>query len=1300
MNIIYNKKLSLNLLKKSIELQLKKNSLFFNDILNPLLYFYLKAINKKKKTNIIAKVPNLLKTQQLSFKHFLKVDIISALEIENPIHIKNIFYSFKIYFFSKYIQIKKPINVLNQAIKLNETYGCSIYVPILMKTNNNPEAVINWINLGLFPFITKSGHFIINGIPRVAMNQLVRPPGVYKLFNNTVTTQGIQKLPEVRVVPDKGGWITINCDSNWRLWITTKIFTTKVSYLVFLQALGFEVNSIFKHIQHSEILYLSIVPSLTTTNKENWTRHDVILMNAGLSSHPRTSLEACRYLHAHYLEYNSPIEKQRQKITDEKAFLFFWQIAWNSENKYLGHLGRSQFIKKLNVPFSYHNLQLTNQDFFVLTQKTINFMLGYELEDDIDNLNNKKVNSCGDFLYQELTNAIKDFKLLLESKFSDLGAKILKKSKKNREFFYDPIISEIIVNNFWKKYKNSLANSVTTTLQDFFVGGTLSQYLDETNPLSEITHKRRITLLGPGGVTSQQASIQIRSIHPTYYGRFCPIETPEGENAGLVLSFTIFAQKTYNGKIITPYYKVFKGQVQTYDNVLLLNSEDELSHVLIPADLMISKWKCLPVIKLPVRRFSNFDYTVLNEITAQAISSLQMISLATSLIPFLEHDDANRALMGSNMQRQAVALISPEAALVKTGLEARVIADLGHILQTQKSGFITQVLSDSVQVYQPKKIEYSLFVRKFLTFSKLKCIKYNTILSSTNLYFFIEFFYVLRKTQRNFFHLNINFKNANPFFYSHERLKFSLFDKKKYNIALEKLQSMFSNPLLTQSNIKNNRKFFYISRKYNTNYKTYNFEIFKRTNQSICTIQRPHVREKNWVKTSDIITDGGASLKGNLAIGKNVFVAYLPWEGYNFEDAVLISENLVSNDVFTSLHVDFYQTEIEKTETGLEKITKDLPVKSKKEIARLLKLDSRGIVKKGAWVKEGDFLVGKICSTELKGISALYEKFYNVAVLKKKKPPIKNTSFRVPKGVEGIVVDVEILPPKNTDFLSLVPENSILSVRISLLQRRKIQVGDKVAGRHGNKGVVSKILSSRDMPYLPDGTPIDIVLNPLGIPSRMNVGQILECLLGLAGKYLKESFYVNLFDETFGIEASRSFVYSKLYKASLKTKKSWLFNPQHPGKIKIFDGRTGIAFEQPVTVGYTYILKLIHMVDDKIHARATGPYSVLTQQPVKGRALRGGQRLGEMEVWALQAYGAAYTLQELLTLKSDDIDGRNSVALRIISNKPVIIKRPESIKLLLREIQALCINLEFYNSSSISKKLSLMDLNDIDKQIL
>nr|QDE53543.1 RNA polymerase beta subunit [Micractinium sp. LBA 32] len=1119
-------------------------------------------------------IPNLIDVQRQSFYSFLKQGIKTA--FQEPLYFSSSTHQLEIQFFPQWIQYQKPDFNQKQAFILGKTYGSSVYIPVGIKSNKSPTLKVEWLFVGVLPLMTKHGHFVINGIPRVVLHQMVRNPGIYTIPRDSRT-----QTATVRIVPEKGGWINLTVDKKNRLWFSTRALRRKVSLLVFLQALGLSRSEIFQRLEHSEILANSYVNELSLTKKNQdaetlligKTRHDKILIRAGLTGHPRTQQEAWHYLYAHFLEY-SPYARD-ESITEETVRDFFWNTLWNKQTLILGKIGRHQFREKIGSPEPLTQYSLTMEDLLGATQALLKLIYKERLGDEIDSLTQKRIRGCDEFLLEQLNRAIKEFEVFFTRKVSTLP------TTKSGLSEYNPL------ENLWRQNKTVFSKTVTKSWKSFFTSGTLAQFMDQTNPLAEATHKRRLTVLGPGGVNSKQTTIQIRGIHPTYYGRLCPIETPEGQNAGLVNSFTVLATASKDGlgTITTPFYQVYKGQVQKNLPPLFISPNQEYQHIAAPADIRLTPWNVLPKLSLPVRKELNFDYEVSTRITTQSVGILQSISVATSLIPFLEHDDANRALMGSNMQRQAVPLIRPQAPLVGTGLETRVVSDVNHVIHASQSGYITKVSSTRIKTLHEK------------------------------------------------------------------------------------------NYLLTR---------------------------YQRTNQSTCISEKPILSETSWVEKGDILADGAASSNGKLSIGQNVIVAYLPWEGYNFEDAILISQRLADQDIFTSLHIDHYDIEVKNTQHGLEIITNQIPLKideSTRDILKIEKLNSKGLVEIGSWVEEGDYLVGKISPLNPKGPSVehQYEKLYNV-IMQREKTNFRNTSLRVPKGVEGFVLDVQILPSREPDVAALAEKNAILRVRISLLQRRRIQVGDKMAGRHGNKGIVSNILPCQDMPYLPDGTPVDIVLNPLGVPSRMNVGQILECLLGLAGRYLRESYTTNLFDEQFGAEASRSLVYSKLYEASIKTSNSWLFEPHHPGKIKIFDGRTGIPFDQPVTVGCAYILKLVHLVDDKIHARATGPYSAVTQQPVRGRSRNGGQRLGEMEVWALQAYGAAYTLQELLTLKSDDVEGRKQAVFRIYANKTLTSGRPESFKVLLRELQALCFDLNLYGSQGskhISGPIALTKLENL-----
>lgn len=1145
-------------------------------------------------------VPDLISLQYGSFQQFLSFGFFEVFEKVTPLICNYGSNQLVIKFFPDKIQYRKPEGSAKSALHFGKTYACSVYIPVLLICTEWENPKIEWAFLGNLPLMTKAGHFIINGIPRTILHQMIRNPGVYILSKDSRT-----RVPTVRIIPEQGSWLNLTIDKKNRLWVTTRILRRKLSLVIFLQALGISLSEIQNRIEYSGLLESSIVKPLKSNKK---TRHGRILQKAHLAYHPSTQAEACRYIYAHIQEYSSI--GRDQIITDKTALEFFNTIVWNPKNRNLGKLGREQFQQKLGSQNSIMNTLLNADDMIQATQALLQLISGEKSGDDIDSLLNKRIRGCGEFLQDQLIRGLREFETVLTRK---LNLTPHQDSK-----------------SIWKLQKSNLSKCVSKAWKSFFTGGTLSQFLDETNPLAEVTHKRRVTVLGPGGVSSKQTTIQIRGIHPTYYGRLCPIETPEGQNAGLVNSLTVFARPNRIGSLQTPFYKVYRGQVQKFNSVKHFVPYQESNFLLAPADIGVSKTLTFQKSKIPVRKNWNFDYGLWKLITNQSISTLQMISVATSLIPFLEHDDANRALMGSNMQRQAVPLLHPEPAYVQTGLEKRVISDIQHSLHSLKTGYVTLSSSRTIRIYIPSKLDY---LKKPRFYPRLR-------------HKFLQFFTALP--------VSLNSNTPKLFFKTHKLNTFKLIHSRPFSKTSKKeIKSLF-----------------------------HNLELYQRTNQSTCKTNRPIVTEGEWVQKSDILADGASSTSGKIALGKNIIVAYLPWEGFNFEDAILISERLVKQDLFTSLHLDHFEIEIKNTQYGLEKITSQIPIEvtdSDRDIIRIQRLQPNGLISVGTWVQEGDYLVGKVTPLNPKGpsIQQQYEKLYNV-IMQREQTNVRNTSLRVPKGVEGFVFGVHVLPPKEADVLAIAPKNSILRVRIVLLQARKIQVGDKMAGRHGNKGIISKILPEYDMPYLPDGKAVDIVLNPLGVPSRMNVGQILESLLGLAGFYLNESYKIKLFDEKVGSEASRSFVYSKLFQASIQTRQSWLFEPHHPGKIKLFDGRTGKSFDQAITVGCAYMLKLVHLVDDKLHARSTGPYSAITQQPVRGRSRNGGQRLGEMEVWALQAYGAASILQELLTIKSDDIEGRKEAVFQIYTNQSIKFGPPESFRVLIRELQSLCFDLKLY----------------------
>ena len=637
-----------------------------NSKFNRNLFFNNRSMKLSFLENVI--VPDLVNIQRNSFQNFVLVGLFQALKKKKSFVFRKSNHKLEIIFFPECIQFKKPEINSKKALYIGKTYGCCIYIPVLVKFSGWKKNRLEWILLGSLPLITKQGHFVINGIPRVVLHQMIRNPGVYILSKDSRT-----RLPTIRIVPEQGSWVNITLDKKNRIWITTRILRRKISILIFLQALGISLSDIYSNLGYFEILNLSLVKDLKPDEK---TRHDRILIRANLTGHPFTQKQAQRYLYAHFIEYTS--QTREQVITDETAKEFFWKNVWNLKNRNIGYLGRKQFCEKLGSTLSFEETKLTADDIILATKASLKLLFNEQLTDDIDSLNNKRIRGCGEFLYDELNRGLQEFELVLTRKFSN--------------------ISTNECASFWRFNRSLLSKCISKSWKSFFTGGTLSQFMDETNPLAETTHKRRITVLGAGGVNSKQTTIQIRGIHPTYYGRLCPIETPEGQNAGLVNSFTVYTQRNSSGILETPFFEVYKGQVQKELKVTFLSPQTESSLVLAPADICVSNWNQLPKLDLPVRKNWKFEYALWNQITKQSIGILQMISVATSLIPFLEHDDANRALMGSNMQRQAVPLLRPESALVSTGLETRVICDVNHGIRASKTGYVTGVSSTKIKI--------------------------------------------------------------------------------------------------------------------------------------------------------------------------------------------------------------------------------------------------------------------------------------------------------------------------------------------------------------------------------------------------------------------------------------------------------------------------------------------------------------------------------------------------------------------------------------------------------------------------
>ncbi len=1162
---------------------------------------------------------------------------------------------------------------------------------------NLGETTLSWVLVGNLPLMTKRGHFIINGSPRVVINQLLRSPGVY--FHERTWGFGKRKRRIVYAdfVSRRGAWLRIQADKEGDIWARLKK-TPKVPFPLFYEGMA-----------------------ICEQDPKEWTIAD------------REAL----------LELHEEVNPTKKDLSPENGQQFIVQKFKNPRTYDLGPVGRKRLNKRFGLAVA--SQQLTSQDLYAAFEQIQELQNDRILVDDIDHLKNRRVRSSGELVQSQF-----------ETGLYRLEKAILSKMRKPPK--------EISV--------RTLLNTkpLNAALREFFGSSPLSQYMDQTNPLAEITQKRRISSLGPGGISRETAGMAVRGIHPTHYGRICPIETPEGKNAGLVNSLTTYTRVGDDGILETPYYRVLQGQVQAGMGFQYFSAggEENGEFRVAPGDIHLSTCKLLPPTPFPVRETGNrqedFRHSDRGAVNYMAISPIQMISVATALIPFLEHDDANRALMGSNMQRQAVPLIQPERPFVGTGLEALVVAESGHALQADLSGYISAVTGEGVIIhsYLPSTQTDTALTNDYLAVAgardhvvssndKFVDGKQEEAMPAVRLLALAVASNRLRARKISYLkhgsNAGVSTQYANLAAWEfvglalpamHERVcgapspfPLSIPEEKKWaegnlpRTEINKIESGLEATLSWFTPVAKQDWLNTVSRPIRQQVPhlasgwqpgvfslNYDLQSYERSNQETCLTQASAVSEGDWVQKGDLLADCSASKFGELALGKNILIAYLPWEGYNFEDAVVISERLVSDDVYTSIHVQKYDIEVRETRFGVEKITPQLPGISDGEKEHL---DWRGIAKIGSWVKEGDILVGKVSPKSSQPLSPYERLAYDIANVEA--ATTEDTSLRVPKGVEGRVINCQSFEMPNITIAGgslatpplarggdrtpghqggpLLPTQSPGRVRIYLAEKRKLQVGDKVAGRHGNKGIVSTVLPRQDMPYLPDGSIVDMVLNPLGIPSRMNVGQVFECLLGLAGAQLGQQFKITPFDEIYGAEASRSLVYLKLYQARLRTNQDWLFNPRFPGKTPLLDGRTGRLFDQWVTVGYAYMLKLVHLVDEKIHARSTGPYSLVTKQPLGGRSKHGGQRLGEMEVWALEGFGAAYILQEMLTSKSDDVVGREQVVEAILFKGKMSLGNPEAFKVLVRELQSLCLDVGVYAISPGRLRREAVDIGRI-----
>ncbi|TAE60181.1 MAG: DNA-directed RNA polymerase subunit beta [Nostocales cyanobacterium] len=1074
-------------------------------------------------------LPDLIEIQRSSFRWFLEEGLIEELNSFSPI--TDYTGKLELHFLGQNYKLKEPKYSVEESKRRDSTYAVQMYVPTRLLNKETGDIKEQEVFIGDLPLMTDRGTFIINGAERVIVNQIVRSPGVY--YKSEIDKNG-RRTYSASLIPNRGAWLKFETDRNDLVWVRIDK-TRKLSAQVLLKALGLSDNEIFDALRHPEYFQKTI-------EKEGQFSEEEALMELYRKLRPG----------------EPPTVLGGQQLLESRFF--------DPKRYDLGKVGRYKLNKKLRLSVPDTVRVLTPGDILAAIDYLINLEYDIGNIDDIDHLGNRRVRSVGELLQNQVRVGLNRLERIIRERMTVSDAEVLTPA--------------------------SLVNPkpLVAAIKEFFGSSQLSQFMDQTNPLAELTHKRRLSALGPGGLTRERAGFAVRDIHPSHYGRICPIETPEGPNAGLIGSLATHARVNQYGFLETPFRPVENGRVRFDVPPVYMTADEEDDLRTATGDVPLDENGYIKGPQVPVRYRQDWTTTSPEQVDYVAVSPVQIVSVATSMIPFLEHDDANRALMGSNMQRQAVPLLKPERPLVGTGLEAQAARDSGMVIVSRTDGDVVYVDANEIRVRVREK-------------------------------------------------------------------------------ALPGETETSEPP--KQQEVR-----YFLSK-------------YQRSNQDTCLNQKPLVRIGEKVVTGQVLADGSSTEGGELALGQNIIVTYMPWEGYNYEDAILISERLVQDDIYTSIHIEKYEIEARQTKLGPEEITREIPNVGEDALRQL---DEQGIIRIGAWVESGDILVGKVTP---KGESDQppEEKLLR-AIFGEKARDVRDNSLRVPNGEKGRVVDVRLFTREQGDEL---PPGANMVVRVYVAQKRKIQVGDKMAGRHGNKGIISRILPLEDMPYLPDGSPVDIVLNPLGVPSRMNVGQVFECLLGWAGHNLGVRFKITPFDEMYGEESSRRIVHGKLQEARDETSKDWLYNPDNAGKIMVYDGRTGEPFDHPVTVGVAYMLKLVHLVDDKIHARSTGPYSLVTQQPLGGKAQQGGQRFGEMEVWALEAFGAAYTLQELLTVKSDDMQGRNEALNAIVKGKAIPRPgTPESFKVLMRELQSLGLDIAVHkvetqaDGSSLDVEVDLM----------
>ena len=1139
-------------------------------------------------------IPNLIQVQKDSYDWFVNEGLGEVLKDISPI--EDYTGNLVLEFFDYYME-KETKYSLEEAKERDTTYSTRLHVKVRLINRETGEIKEQEIYLGDFPLMTDSGTFVINGAERVVVSQLVRSPGCY--YESDYDKTG-KKLYKATVMPIRGAWLEYETDGNDVFYVRIDR-TRKLPVTTLLRAIGLvtdeQITSLFGD---EDKILATIAKDTAKTNEEA-----LIEIYKKLRPGELPTVDAARnlfnnlffdprrydlskvgrYKYNKKLDLSSRIAKQvafddiinseTGEVIVEKDTVISEEQANEIQNAGInivdlkvndkkvrvignGTVDLKAYVdsdeinikEKVNYAVLKNILETTDEkdlvnvinerkdelvpknivteDMIASINYLLNLQYGLGNVDDIDHLGNRRIRCVGELLQNQFRIGLTRLERVVRERMTiqDL----------------DVVTPQTLINT----------KPITSSIREFFGSSQLSQFMDQTNPLSELTHKRRISALGPGGLSRERAGFEVRDVHYTHYGRLCPIESPEGPNIGLISALSTFAIINEYGFVETPYRKVDPETHKVTDEVIYMTADEEDNHAIAQATEPLDKDGKFVNKKIKVRYLDEIIEVSADEVDFVDVSPKQLVSVGAAMIPFLEHDDANRALMGANMQRQAVPLMITDSPIVGTGIEYRAAKDSGTTVVAKNGGVVQRVTGDEIII----------------------------------------------KTK--------------------------------------------------------------------TGLDTYKLRKFKRTNGGTCINQKPIVRKGEIVNANDVIADGPSTQNGEMALGKNVLIAFTTWEGYNYEDAVLLSERLVKEDVYTSIHIEDYDCECRDTKLGPEEITRDIPNIGEDS---LKDLDDRGIVRIGAEVRPGDILVGKVTpkgETELTSEEKLLR-----AIFGEKAREVRDTSLRVPHGEAGTIVDVKVFTRDNSDELG-PGVNQV--IRVYIAQKRKISVGDKLAGRHGNKGVVSRILPVEDMPFMPDGTPVDVVLNPLGVPSRMNLGQVLEVHLGAAARLLGIKVATPVFDG-----ASEEDIEQLLIKSGLTP----------DGKTTLYDGRTGEPFDKPITVGVMYMLKLHHLVDDKIHARSTGPYSLVTQQPLGGKAQFGGQRFGEMEVWALEAYGAAYTLQEMLTIKSDDVVGRVKTYEAIVKGENIPEPGvPEGFKVLIKELQSLGLDVRLYSEDDRELELT------------